>query len=385
MKLKILLTALFLLALSFLQLYWLILVILGFIITYFLVITLINSIPNILLKKISKGIFLFLFIFAASISIKLLVFDIYQVSSSSMNRTLYKNDVILVNKLSYGPKLPNSPFKIPWVNFVFYLNRNARKRLLDNWWSYRRFDGFQPVKNGDIIVFTMFDKNMVIVKRCMGTPGDTLKINKGKVLVSGKVIPESGNIMNIYKFKFINKKKFLENLDSLDLGSTLSKVKNNTATGIFSFNDMKKLSKLSSVKKFILVTDTIKEKSSLFPHSHYNNWTLDDYGPYLIPKKGMTIELDSMNYSLYHEIINTHENVTIKKTKKGFILNGCLSHKYTFKNDYYFMMGDNRKNSYDTRTWGVVPKENIIGKVNFILWSTFRNKLHWNRFFKTTE
>ena len=151
-----------------LGLLWLCVCIIILALVYFSLLRLIKHIKYAFLKKILKGSFLFLFIFSIAISIKLLLFDIYKIPSSSMNNTLYTNDVIVVNKLKYGPKLPRSPFDIPWVNIAFYFNDKARTSMGTPWWGYKRLSGTTAIKNGDVIVFTMFKANMVIVKRCMG-------------------------------------------------------------------------------------------------------------------------------------------------------------------------------------------------------------------------
>lgn len=300
------------------------------------------------LNNVIKGMFLFLFVFFMAISIKLLTFEVYKIPSSSMENTLFHNDVIVVNKLKYGPRLPRSPFEIPWINIAFYANKKVRDSRNISWWNYKRFSGTTIIKNGDVMVFTMFENNMAIVKRCMGIAGDTLKIKKGNVFINNKYFNPSILINNADKFKVSDRKIIYKKLDSIS-------------------------------------TNTLSTTSSLYPKSKNLHWTLDDYGPFIIPKKGMTIYLTPENYVLYSKVINTHENVELKEILGSYYVNGNKVTSYKFKEDYYFMMGDHRKESMDSRYWGFVPESRIVGKVQCVLFSNYQNEFRWDRFFKSVN
>ena len=302
-----------------------------------------------------------------------------------MNNTLYTNDVIVVNKLKYGPKLPRSPFEIPWVNIAFYFNDNARKRIKENWWDYKRLTGTTTIKNGDVVVFNMpfgSTKNMIIVKRCMGISGDTIAIKKGDVYINNRFINPSNHVLNKYGFKVSDKKAFYRKLDSIGLELSLNRTRTNHFRAKLSFLDKTKLEGLGMIESLIRVTDTLTPKSTAYPNSEYNQWNLDDYGPYIIPEKGMSIDLTPENYALYHKTIKEHEGVAMKNIEGTYTINGKEVITYIFKQDYYFMMGDNRKGSMDSRYWGLVPKERIIGKVQCVLWSNYQDEFQWNRLFK---
>ena len=150
-------------------------------------------IPYKLVRRPLKGFFLFLFVFTIGIGLKLLVMDIYRIPSSSMENTLYPEDVILVNKLAYGPKLPQSPLEISWVNLLFYLNDGARAATNKNWWPYRRLGGSGPMEQGDLLVFQL-RRTLFVVKRCVAVAGDTIKVQQGEVYTNGHryVSPTNG-------------------------------------------------------------------------------------------------------------------------------------------------------------------------------------------------
>lgn len=360
-------------------------VVIIFFLAYYLILYILHFIRHALLKKAIKRSFLFLFIFSIAISIRLFAFDIYKIPSSSMSNTLYTNDVIMVNKLKYGPTLPRSPFDIPWVNIAFYFNKKARDSMYINWWNYKRLSGTSTIKNGDVFVFTMFKKNMVIVKRCVGIAGDTLQIKSGDVFINNKIFNPSNLVLNNYEFKVNDKKTFYHKLDSLGLDIDINRVQTDLFRATLSFNEKKTLEKLSIVKELVKITDTLSTKSTAYPKSEYNNWGWDDYGPYVVPKKGMVINMTPENYALYKRVINEHEGREIKKNEDFYYLNNKKITSYTFKQDYYFMMGDNRKGSLDSRLWGVVPENRIIGKVQCVLFSNYQDEFRWDRLFKTVN
>lgn len=375
-------TSIFLVWILVSGLVWLFVVIIVIIIVHRLTLRILTFFKsrNVKLGEILKVFFLIVFIFILSIGLRLLVLDIYKIPSSSMNNTLYTNDVIVVNKVKYGPKLPRSPFEIPWVNIAFYLNEKARKSIKDNWWDYHRLSGTTPIKNGDVIVFDMFSQNIVIVKRCMAIAGDTLEIKRGNVYINNESLNPSKNIVDNYEFKVRERRELSKKLDSLNFDINLYKIgKSSFRTNLTREQKivLKTMALIDSVK---IVTDTLPVK---YPESKFVTWTLDNYGPYIIPKKGMTISLTSENYSLYNKVINDHEGIELKHTEGLFYLNNKQVVSYTFKKDYYFMMGDNRMGSEDSRFWGLVPEDRIIGKVQCVLVSNFRDKFQWSRLLKT--
>lgn len=346
---------------------------------------LIPFIKSAVLRKVIKGTLLFIYIFSIAIGTKLLAFDIYKIPSSSMNNTLYTGDVIVVHKLKYGPKLPRSPFDIPWINIAFYFNKKARATMGTPWWDYKRLSGYSCINNGDVVVFTMFKKNMVIVKRCMGIAGDTLKIHKGDVYINNAFFSPSNFVLNNYKFNVSDRKTLYRKLDSIGLDIALNRTRTSNFMTTLSIQDKNRLETLHLVEDLKKVTDSLTETSTAYPNSKYNQWNLDDYGSYIIPKKGMKIRLNATNYELYKKVIKTHEGLELKELDNRYYLNEKEVIFYTFKQDYYFMMGDNRKGSMDSRYWGLVPEKRIIGKVQYILFSNYGGTFNWKRLFKNVN
>lgn len=376
----------FILLFSFLNLWWLSILLIVFFLFFSFSIKIVQALKSSFLKKLIRTFFLFLFIFIIAISVKLLTFDIYKIPSSSMNNSLFTNDVILVNKLKYGPKLPRSPFEIPWVNIAYYFNKKARATMGTPWWSYKRLSGYSHIKNGDIVVFVMsFGEDMTIVKRCMAIAGDTLAIKNGEVYINNMLFNSSKLVLNEYEFKFSDSKTFHRKLDSIDLNISYTSVGENHFMASLSLKDIKQLEELNLIHNMVQTTDSLVNKSTAYPNSKYNKWNKDFYGPYIIPKKNMTIILNPENYALYSKVINAYEDVKLENRNGSYFINGKQIGSYSFKQDYYFMMGDNRKGSIDSRVWGLVPEDRIIGKVERILWSNYQDEFQWGSLFKSVE
>jgi signal peptidase I len=380
-SLLIILLALFLIMLG---LVWLGITVILFVIIYSIALRFISLIHHIFLRKIIKGIFVFLLLLSSTIGIKLFVVDIYKIPSSSMENLLYAGDVIVVNKLKYGSRMPRSPFEIPWVNLAFYMNDNARARIKETWWDYSRWNGTTTVRQGDVFVFnSTWDKNFILIKRCVGLPGDTLNIKKGEIYTNSILFNSPKTVKNNYRFRLKNKKLLNKIIDSLEIESQIeydSKF-SNWANAKFSIQELELLQKIEcndSIKKNI---DAYSSQEELLKTT-ISQWTLDNMGSIIIPKKGMTISLNPDTFMLYRNAINQNEkSAVIEKNGRYFIKGKAVTH-YKFKQNYYFMMGDNRKETSDSRCWGFLPESNIIGKVQCVLFSNKNEEFQWDRLFK---
>ena len=303
-----------------------------------------------------------------------------------MNNTLYTNDVIMVNKLKYGPKLPRSPFEIPWVNIAFYFNDNAKERIKENWWDYKRLSGTTTIKQGDVFVFSStWNKNFTLVKRCVALPGDTLEIKNAEIHTNSTRFIDPNTVKNNYIFVKKSKNKLYKIIDSLGLNHVaLKKIKDKYYQINLSKFELNLLKKSNYIDSIIKQIDTFNSTKKLFGKS-LNKWTIDNITPVVVPKKRMHIKLNKENFSIYEKTINRSENCSITEIDGAYFLDNKRAYSYMFKQDYYFVMGDNRKWADDSRVWGFIPESNIIGKVQCVLWSNYQGEFQWNRLFKSVN
>jgi len=246
--------------------------------------------------------------------IRIFVFQIFNVPTFSMNNTLKEGDYILVNKLAYGTRIPITPLSLPIGNtYIDWIQI-----------PYLRIPGFTNVAHNDIIVFNFpleddlpIDHRQEYVKRCIGLPGDTILIKKGIVFVNNKKITESENILYL-----------------------LDEQKNR------------------------LLIDSSVYSPAVFPNSSNIKWNADNFGSLYIPKKGETISFTKENIILYKRVIEKYENNILNLKNDSVFINNQYCINYTFKMNYYFTLGDNRYNSIDSRFWGFVPEDHLIGRVS---------------------
>ena len=360
--------------------------------------------------------------------INIFFFQAFKIPSSSMESTLYTGDHLFVSKLAYGPRVPETPLTIPFTHNVIF-GKESYTTLIHN--KYRRLKGFRQVRRGDAVVFGFpngdtvlkkapvedyhalvrangkelvesrlgpivvrpTDKKDHYVKRCVALPGDTLTVKDGLVYINSEKQEVYPGIQLSYRVvtggQRINSKvleKLGLNIGELYYDSTLPGYPEMPLTAAM-LEKVKGMSGVVSVEPN-LETNPSADPYGVFPFSPDYRWTRDYYGPLWIPKKGETVELDTDNLPLYERIITAYEKNDLKVNPEGIIyINGKEAYSYTFAQDYYFMMGDNRHNSLDSRYWGFVPEDHIVGRPALIWLSTnrdakFPKNIRWRRFLK---
>ena len=347
--------------------------------------------------------------------INIFFFQAFKIPSSSMESSLYTGDHLFVSKLTYGPRMPQTPLTVPFTHNVIFGKESYSTSIQ---WKYRRLKGFRKVKAGDIVVFNfpngdtvlrrdpaadyymlsrIYGRDQIIerlgpvtvrpadktdhyVKRCVAAPGDTLEVRDGLVWVNGEQQTVWPGVQLSYQV--VTKGGALNPKTIKKLGLNTRELYFNAQLPGYPAMPLT-ASMLETVKKLPSVVDVTLNVDStdtfVFPYEGGYGWTRDEFGPLCIPAKGVSVEINEKTLPLYERIIRDYE----KSDLPAAIEEG----KYTFKQDYYFMMGDNRHNSLDSRYWGFVPEDHVVGKPAVIWLSTdagrkFPSNIRWNRFGK---
>lgn len=352
------------------------------------------------LKKSSAREWTEAIIFAviAATLIRTFFIEAYVIPSGSMESTLLIGDYLFVSKVNYGPRTPMTPLSFPFAQHTMPLiGTKSYSDLIK--FPYYRLPGFSDVKRGDVVVFNFpmeadsplyrpVDKRENFIKRCQGEPGDTLAIADTRVYINGKpaITPPNGEAgYNVVTDGNVINPQVMSDLHITDLQprSNTEFTVNMTAQ---SANTLEGYSNIKSVTKDVARRGDADP--NVYPKNDPNvKWNQDNYGPIVIPKKGWTVRLDSNNLFIYRRPIEVYEGNKLQVQGNDILINGQKTNSYTFKMNYYFMMGDNRHNSEDSRFWGFVPEDHIVGKALFIWMSTdssasFLNTIRWNRLFK---
>ena len=413
--------------------------------------------------------------------INLYFFQNYVIPSSSLEKSLLTGDYLFVSKLSYGPRIPETPLSMPLTQHTLPL---LKTKSYIEWphWDYRRVKGLGNVKLNDIVVFNypagdsictderfqndyydiVYDTGMSLyqqnypnpidpaalnhaqqyeffkeiyaigrsyvannpnqygdishrptdrqenyVKRCVGMPGQWLQIKNRVVYLDGKPNKEPDNVQYTYYVTFRHgaqlSNDFLKDngITCEDLGLTSQDrrfLKENGYITLISDDVLMPLTKaaaktLQQRKDLVasLRLNTNPESANLYPHNAIYGWTRDNYGPIWIPKKGASIKLTMDNIAIYERPIKNYERNDLEVRDGKIFINGKQTNTYTFKMDYYWMMGDNRHNSADSRYWGFVPEDHVVGKPIFIWFSSDPDRgllsggLRWNRLFRMVD
>jgi len=359
--------------------------------------------------KVKKGFFrewfdAIIFAVVAATIIRLFLIEAYTIPTSSMEKSLLIGDFLFVSKVSYGPRIPNTPIAFPFAHHTMPGTASTKSYSELIKLPYYRLPGFGRIENNDVVVFNYpmedfrpVDKRENYIKRCVGIPGDTLEVRERELFINGTQAERPEDMQYSYNVKTDGSgfnPKVLRKLDITEGG----RVSNQGDFSLTMTDDAAgQVSKFNNVKE---ITPTISRKGDyaeyIFPNSdaamESNKgkkffWNVDNFGPIWIPQKGATVELTMDNLPIYERIITLYEGNELKVTEGLIYINGAETKEYTFKMDYYFMMGDNRHNSADSRFWGFVPEDHIVGKAVFI-WlsldnaaSDFSERIRWKRLF----
>ena len=350
------------------------------------------------LKKSSAREWTEAIIFAvfAAMLIRTFFIEAYVIPSGSMESTLLVGDYLFVSKVNYGARLPMTPLSFPFAqSSIPLINTKSYSDIIKL--PYYRLPGLSNIKKGDVVVFNYpiqsdspyyrpIDKQDNYIKRCQGAPGDTLSIINAQVFVNGKVMPNPT----------YGQPSYIVHTDGTPFSQQVIDDLHIFIANHFSQTDYEMLmtrqaaATLKAYPGIKSVTEYFEPKGVFnpeeFPHDPYLKWNVDNYGPIIIPKAGWTVKLDSLTFPVYRRVIGIYENNKLEIDGNDIVINGKKTNTYTFKQNYYWMMGDNRHNSEDSRFWGFVPEDHIVGKALFVWMSidnngSFLNKIRWNRLF----
>lgn len=363
--------------------------------------------------------------------INIFFFQAFKIPSSSMESSLLTGDHLFVSKLAFGPRIPQTPLTIPFTHNVIF-GKESYSTLIQN--DYRRLKGFRNVRRGDYVVFGFPDGDSVLVKapsedyytvcrlygkdyavrnygpviarpsdkkdhyvkRCVAVAGDTLTIVDGRVHINSEPQTVWPGVQSTYAVITNGTRINQKTLDRLGLNiaelyydETLPGYPQMALTASM-LEKVKACPNVTAVEELddVYPPDYPDSYLMLFPFRENFRWTRDNYGPIWIPKAGVTVKLNAEVLPLYERIIRDYEHNSLQVNADGrIIINGEETDEYTFSQDYYFMMGDNRHNSLDSRYWGFVPEDHIVGRPAVIWLSTdssrsFPSNIRWRRFLK---
>nr|WP_199156449.1 signal peptidase I [Pedobacter sp. ASV2] len=363
-------------------------------------------------------------VIAATI-IRVFFIEAYTIPSGSMERSLLVGDFLFVSKVNYGARIPMTPVAFPFAHHTMPLT--GTKAYWDGvQWKYHRLPGLSDIKRNDVVVFNFpegdtvalenqnpsyydlvrqsdwktvnsqytitsrpVDKRENYIKRCIGIGGDVVSMTNGIVSINGKAEPLKSTGMMPYKVEFKTNDVNFSVFN--DIGLKISDIQQTSSPLVYVVNASSEMAdeirKFDFVKSINMAAEPAGEDGGLFPHDPHRKWNVDNFGPVKIPAKGMTVQLDSTSMPIYYRAIRTYEGNKVEKKGNEWYINDKPATSYTFKMNYYWMMGDNRHNSADSRYWGFVPEDHVVGKALFIWMSwdsdaSFFHKIRWSRLFR---
>lgn len=295
-----------------------------------------------------------IFVVVTAVFVRTFLFEVYNVSSGSMENALFKGDKVLVSKALYGPIIPKSALNFPILKEIF---SSASQNDVQHDACFPRLKGLSEIRRNDIMVFKLSpNQEDVLIKRCVALPGERIEIENEIVKVNGKALFEPMTIKNLYTViwgsSLLSLKKFAHEIE-IRVANSVQNDHSIEFEAYMTVYQMHLMQLATNNKVYILPRHASKDLNK-WPKSL--NWSYLRFGDFVIPYRGMRIKGGYVNAQKYNFIIGRFEGL-----HSGHVDISKVS-EYTFKKNYYFFLGDNRSISIDSRYWGVVPKENIEGK-----------------------
>ena len=386
------------------------------------------------------------FVLGCIVVFRIFAGEAYMIPTPSMEKTFMVGDYLFVSELSYGPRVPNTPLSLPFVHHTIPAF-NCKSYLDIIKLPYLRVPGFEKVKRNDMVVFNFpagdtvvlenqapsyydiirytaysnhvsytearqmmwsdanthiaarpVDKRENYIKRCVAVAGDKLEVKDGNLFINDAPAYRPENLytpyMIVFKEGMIPSEQKIAELEMENISNRLGALPANHFVVLMTKENVESLKALqitTSLEPFYYRKGELQEPiENIFPNDTLRyRWNVDNFGPVTLPKKGWTITLTDSIYKQYERAIHVYENNTVEQRGGKFFINGQETSSYTFKMDYYWMMGDNRHNSQDSRYWGFVPEDHIVGKAWFIWMSyakeadSFFKKIRWSRLFSS--
>ena len=382
---------------------------------------------NRLYKTVYEWVNAIVFATVVASVVHIFIFQMYVIPTSSMEKSLLVGDYLYVSKVTYGPQMPNTPVSFPFVHHTMPFSQTRKSFSEIVQWPYHRLKGLRKIRRNDVVVFNFpagdtvllenqavsyydvlrgyeasygkeqarealqkeytlitrpVDKRENYIKRCVAIPGDTLEVRDGRIWVNGV---QQEPIKGVQYMYIVQTSEPFSQYAVDRLGIT--EYSGNGSVYYMYLTDeaaekVRELKNVLSMRRYVYTPNT-----DVFPQWEMPRWSQDNYGPIWIPKKGATVQLTQENLPLFRRIIETYEGHTLEERDGAIYIDGAEATEYTFAMDYYWMMGDNRHNSADSRFWGYVPEDHIVGKASFIWLSLDANKsfpsnIRWRRLFR---
>jgi signal peptidase I len=385
-------------------------------------------------------------VFAAAI-VRMFFFENYNIPTSSMEKSMLIGDFLYVSKMAYGSRMPQTPIAFPLVHHTLPLTKNTKSYVSSVQLDYRRFFQQKTVQRHDVVVFnfpvgdtvlTAFqssadyyslvrnfgrdavwsgswsdgrgnrvhfgdivvrpvDKRENFVKRSIAVAGDTLQIINQQIFINGKLQECPKHTQ--FNYRILPNPSVIPKTRWRGIGVSNEDIAILYAATLYATNEVPLTSEMFEKAKLFPGVEEIRRvispegefDSRVFPHDERFPWNMDNFGPIYIPQKGATIEISVENLPLYHRVITAYEGHHLEVKNNQIFINGQLANTYTFEMDYFWMMGDNRHNSADSRMWGFVPEDHVVGQPKFTWLSLdkdkklFQGKIRWKRMFRTVR